>query len=472
MAEEILDPNTPEEEIKPVLEKMNVGELITQRIPAVEEVLSASKWFADEVMELDFGEYVGRPSENALMHTSLLTYFLANGWKIKEVKKRFADGEWESRAESNGTNGVVAHSSTEAESYAKGKTISNTGDRVAPDGEGGTVPVVRAESETSSSGSSTSEGESSSTGSFANVSISGGAPYWCAYQTVVLTRRKMQSELVLNDMIASFTKAYNEGRSVNNARYDELVALYSLMLSHTEDEANRIPLDALKPDDLIALGDELASSFSDENGIKLEEIRPIYDSALENIRAAITALKDAVTIPANWLKSREDDINLKFDNEKNKINSTMIANGSFADSTWANIVSGIERDRHYALNNLADTMVTLKVDTYGKIATLTADSEGKLLDVVAKLVNIETSLADLKVRIADIRARLMESAARIIEALQKNQIGLTELRNTVLKWMFDFMERREDDYPGLEQLATIADRLGYSDGAVGGSISS
>ena len=150
----------------------------------------------------------------------------------------------------------------------------------------------------------------------------------------------------------------------------------------------------------------------------------------------------------------------------------MIANGSFADSSWANIVSGIERDRQYALNNLADTMVTLKVDTYGKIATLTADSEGKLLDVVAKLVGIEASLADLKVRIADIRARLMESAARIIEALQKNQIGLTELRNTVLKWMFDFMERREDDYPGLEQLATIADRLGYSDGAVGGSIAS
>ena len=449
------------------LEKMNVGEIITQRIPAVEEVLSASAWFKDEEMELDFGEYVGRPSENALMHTSLLTYFLANGWKIKEVKNRFSTGTWESRAEANGTNGVVAHSSTEALSKAEGKTISNTGD-----GHVGDASVVRAESETSSSGSSSSEGESSSTGSFANVSVAGGAPYWCAYQTVVLIRRKMQSELVLNDMIASFTKAYNEGRSVNNARYDELVALYSLMLSHTEDEANRIPLDALKPDDLLALGEELASSFSAENGIKLEEIRPIYDTALENIRAAITALKDAVSIPENWLKSREDDINLKFDNEKTKINSTMIANGTFADSSWANIVSGIERDRQYALNNLADTMVSLKVDTYGKIATLTADSEGKLLDVVAKLVGIEASLADLKVRIADIRARLMESAARIIEALQKNQIGLTELRNTVLKWMFDFMERREDDYPGLEQLATIADRLGYSDGAVGGSIAS
>lgn len=467
MAEEASEQESPDVEVKPVLEKMNVGELITQRIPAVEEVLSASKWFANEEMTLDFGEYVGRPNENALMHTSLLTYFLANGWKIKEVKNRIADGLWESRAESNGTNGVVSNSSTEASSTSSGETISNSGDGHV---EGN--PITRVESSTTSTGESSSEGESSSTGSFANVSISGGAPYWCAYQTVVLTRRKMQSELVLNDMIASFTKAYNEGRSVNNARYDELVALYSLMLSRTENEANAIPLSSITPDDLVTLGDEIAASIDAENSIKLSEIRPIYDAALANIRTAIAALKDASSIPANWLKSREDDINRKFDAEKGKVNATMIANGTYADSSWANVVSGIERDRQYALTDLSDTMVSLKVDTYGKIASLTADSEGRLLDAVSKLVGIETSLVDLKAHIADIRAKLAESAVRITEAIQKNRIGITELRNTVLKWMFDFMERREDDYPGLEQLATIADRLGYSDGAVGGSIAS
>ena len=445
------------------LEKMDVESLITQRIPEIESVISASSWFKDEEMTLDFGEYVGRPSENALMHTSLLTYFFANGWKIKSVDKRFAEGQWESVATSTSTSQVSSTSETSASSSASGENNSNSS--ISENGD------VYGNSTTSSEGTSESDGMTASMGTTQSTATTGGAPYWFAYQTITLTRRKMQSELVLNDMIKSFTKAYNEGRQTNNARYDELVSLYALMLSHTEDEANRIPLDSLKPDDLIALGDELASSFSDENGKKHEEIRPIYDAALENIRAAITALKDAVTIPAKWLKSREDDINLKFDNEKSKINSTMIANGTFATSAWANVVSGVERDRHYALNNLADTMVTLKVDTYGKIATLTADSEGKLLDAVAKLVGIETSLADLKVRIADIRARLMESAARILEALQKDQIGLTELRNTVLKWMFDFMERREDDYPGLEQLATIADKLGYSDGAVGGSFS-
>jgi hypothetical protein len=30
--------------------------------------------------------------------------------------------------------------------------------------------------------------------------------------------------------------------------------------------------------------------------------------------------------------------------------------------------------------------------------------------------------------------------------------------------MVEFMERREDEYPGIEQLATVAERLGYGDG--------
>jgi uncharacterized protein YjiS (DUF1127 family) len=627
------------------LEKMDVGSLITQRIPEVETALSSSNWFKDETMELDFGEYVGRPSENALMHTSLLTYFLANGWKIKEVKNRFADGEWESHAESSGTNGVTAHSKTEAESKAEGETISNTGDGHV---EGN--PVTRAESKTSSSGSSSSEGESSSTGSFANVSISGGAPYWCAYQTVVLTRRKMQSELVLNDMIASFTKAYNEGRSVNNARYDELVALYSLMLSRTEDEANALPLTTLTPDDFLELSAKLETTVSEAfseiksaelddalNALKdaLDAARTLYGDdykkMVEDARAAIALIKGSVetdakgavqkartaigliksavetdakgawdeaktaiaelktlsaeelkdifngvktavdsalakfaqsldNLPENWLESRKEEINRQFDAKIAKAQQTMIANGTYSGTVWPNVLSGMERDRQYALTDLVDSLVTIKVDTYGKVAQITAETGGKIISGAATLADMQKTLADIESKILDggievaklesafadsekallngamdaaklesafadseqallngamkisdiengisetalklaeakrlvfnekvaaaeakvkaeqaittVRSELMASAERVTDALRKSIISVTELRNTVLKWMFDFMERREDDYPGLEQLATIADRLGYSDGAVGGSIAS
>jgi hypothetical protein len=56
-----------------------------------------------------------------------------------------------------------------------------------------------------------------------------------------------------------------------------------------------------------------------------------------------------------------------------------------------------------------------------------------------------------------------------VEMKQKRILVPTEIRNTVFKWMLDFMERREDDYPGLDQLAGISEKLGFSDGATGGA---
>jgi hypothetical protein len=61
--------------------------------------------------------------------------------------------------------------------------------------------------------------------------------------------------------------------------------------------------------------------------------------------------------------------------------------------------------------------------------------------------------------------KLLDCGIRIIEARQKLLIGPIELYNTVVKWMLDFMERRDDDYPSLESLVTVADKLGYADGA-------
>ena len=54
---------------------------------------------------------------------------------------------------------------------------------------------------------------------------------WSVYE---LTRRKMQSERVLNDMLREFTEAYNEGREVNSARYEEILLVYNAALDNSE----------------------------------------------------------------------------------------------------------------------------------------------------------------------------------------------------------------------------------------------
>ena len=50
-----------------------------------------------------------------------------------------------------------------------------------------------------------------------------------------LKRQVLKPEAALDDLTESFTNAYNEGRTLNDQRYDEIVALFSVMLDKTED---------------------------------------------------------------------------------------------------------------------------------------------------------------------------------------------------------------------------------------------
>ena len=104
----------------------------------------------------------------------------------------------------------------------------------------------------------------------------------------------------------------------------------------------------------------------------------------------------------------------------------------------ASVDAGVERERQYALNNLRDEMVTLKIEAFGKIADITASVGNNLIG----------------------------AQVRIFEALQQKKIEPINMRNTVFKWMLDFMERREDPYPQIDELPTVAERLGYSGGIV------
>ena len=402
------------------LEPIRPLEYITDRDPIPEEVMDSSSWFKTEIMELDVGEYVGRPQAAALFHTSFIMPLLAEGWYIDAVLARNEGGEWTSTATAQAQQSGSASSSSTASSSSSSSASSRAKS---------TAPYVSdafmdrtGESEGTSNGKtdgkSQSNGISSNSGVSTTTTTQDGGPWWYSYTKLRLKRRKMQSELVLTDMIASFTKAYNEGRQINDERYDELVALYALMLSRTEDEAN-------------AFG-----------GLSADDFKPLADAVIAACKDAMEKYGASVdNLPADWMQSRIDEINRKFDALVAQAKSDMISKGTYNSTVWPTTMSGIERDRQIALNALKDDMVTLKVDVMGRIAAMKADIGQKLLDC----------------------------EIRIIEAQQKMLLGPTEVRNTVFKWMLDFMERREDDYPGLEQLATIASQLGYAEGGAAGA---
>lgn len=402
------------------LVKINPLLYITDRDPIPEKVMDTSAWFKTESIVLDFGDYVGRPDENVLMHKSVLSQYLANGWYVAEVMKTESGGRWESVATAKASQTGSATNTSNSSSTSSSKASSSSESRPEKwqgsweDRELITGATVKGTSEGSSTGSAKSNGTGTTSGTSETTTIQDGGPYWYAYQKIRLVRRRIQSELVLKDMIAQFTRAYNEGRQINDERYDELVSLYALMLSRTEDEANTF---ALNTDDFKPLAKAVVDAVKD---------------ALDRYRASVG------DIPDDWMKSRIEEINRKFDALIGTTRTEMVSKGTYNSTVWPTTQAGIERQRQYALTDLKDEMVTLKVDVAGRIATMTAD----------------------------VGQRLLDCEIRIIEAQQKQLIGPTEIRNTVFKWMLDFMERRDDDYPGLEQIATIASTLGYGEGAV------
>lgn len=382
---------------------------IRSRPPVAQQQFDTSSWFVTETMEVKVGETVGRPSREVQLSRDFVTYLLANGWYISAFTEGEEGGEWKAVSTATASNSSGSVSS----GWSKGRSTPSGEKELyyhTIEGKDKLLRVVQTPSESDIS----SNGSSSVSGASVSQSENAGSPYWYAYNTVRLTRRRMQAERVLNDMVASFTDAYNEGREMNNERYDELVSCYLLLLQQTKDKAD---------------------AFSD---LDTSDFKPLADQVTGAIKQAMQEYKDSVgSLPEDWMQSRIDEINRKFDALLAEAQQKMVDAGTYNSTVWPTTAAGIEHNRQNSLNALKDEMVTLKVDVMGRVAAMTADVGQKLLDC----------------------------GIRIIEARQKLLIGPIELYNTVVKWMLDFMERRDDDYPSLESLVTVADKLGYADGA-------
>lgn len=519
-------------------QKIDPLSVITQHTPTPEQPKSASSWFKTERMELDFGDYVGRPSENVTAHTEALSQLLADGWYVTEVSHGGSSGEWK-RVSSQKKIGSVSSSESRTGTRTGTETGTRTGtetgtrtgteDRTSSITENGTRSASESGtrtgeekstsvgSETSnSSGSSEDFGYSNATNNYNTFingkkdsgAISGGGtsmgslnsnssnsssedsqdqsqeesqrqtkdesqgqtqeqsqeqrqeesqgqneersqgqtqeqsqgqtqeqsqeessgtqedeetvsadetdPYWCAWQKIRLERRRMQAELVLQSMVDTFVANFNEGRKINVDRYEELVALYALMVSQTQDDAANIDLDSI---DFEPLFDEVKDAITN----RLNQYQSVADQ-----------------IPSDWLESRKADINLKFDNLIGEARAKMVSDGTYNGTVWPSVIAGIEHQRSHSLDALKDESVTLKLSAYGDIAKTTAALYGQMID----------------------------AQVRVFEALKSKKTTPITLRNEVLKWMYDFMERRTDDHVKIEELATLVEQMGYDGGIV------
>ena len=510
-------------------QKIDPLSVIRSHTPTPEQPKSASSWFKTERMELDFGDYVGRPNENVTAHKEVLSQLLQQGWYVTEVSNGGSEGEWkkvssqqksgtstesgtksatedgsrkvvgktsktgsesgvrnatesktgtgEATAETVGkeTGGTSEKSTAESTSHSEAQGFSNsnnsyssytnsTGSKGQTSGGGTSAGTTISNSTNDANGTSSSESTSSSLDGEATESVTkmsteetsgksdetskreskedgseetsettGGSqnetssatssdsetvtadetdPYWSAWQRIRLERRRMQAELVLQSMVDTFVSNFNEGRQINVDRYEELVALYALMVSQTQDDAANIDLDSI---DFEPLFDEVKRAITE----KLSQYQNVADA-----------------IPSDWLESRKADINLKFDNLVSEAQAKMITDGTYNGIVWPSVLAGIEHQRSHALDALKDEAVGLKLNAYGDIAKTTSALYSQMID----------------------------AETRVFEALKSKKTTPITLRNEVLKWMYDFMERRTDDHVKVSELATLVQQLGYEGG--------
>lgn len=456
-----------------LIDRIDTSRLLNTGKPRVEHHKDVSKWFLDETLELDFGEDTGRPEQRILLKREYITQFLANGWVIDAVMSRGYGGIWKTTSKSTQTEGGSSKSSTDGDANVESSATSTSNgsssdtksseERSKTDqfsissesgsnssysesgedssgthsinshytnsnGETNTSSSEKAETKTDSetrgnesskeSRKTSESSETETTGNSITETEQEGSPYWYSYQHVRLRRRRLQPERVLQSMMDSFTDAYNSGRTIDNERYESIVSLYAIALSRNEREGEAILVG------MDELGKDIAYAWNRVGDF------------IRNLNESAKAVSDVVGIDATA------DVNRQFDALLAQTKAQMITNGTYNGTVWPSVAAGIERQRAAAL--------------------VKAKSEGGQISVSAQSAATNSAVAAY--------SQLLSAEQQFSDAVAQRKLTAVELRNSVLKWMLDFVGSREEVYPELEEISSMAQQLGFSVGAAGNVI--
>jgi len=229
-----------------------------------------------------------------------------------------------------------------------------------------------------------------------------------ATTTYFLYRRIIKPEKVLADLVSSYTTAYNEGRQLNDQRYDDIIVIYLQILGQTEDSYNT-----------------------------LETADTTYETAIEAIFTAITSDftsydTDVTGDLDDWGTAQLAEANARFDAELGKAQQSLIDRGMNNATVWTVVSAGVERERTRALNVVNDTI------------------EQRQLELKHKVYDEQKA----------VRSRLLEARERLRNFLHGAKDKQIAIRNQATEALARAIERRTDGYPDLSQIGALAASLG------------
>lgn len=385
-----------------MVEKINPLIYITDHDPVPESVKDVSSWFFTETLELQFGESVGKPAGGKFLHRSMLGWFFAQGWYVDAVSASVEGGNWQSvnavtttsQSGTSASSSSHSSSSSEASSDTDAEADSSGSANGSVSTGGSSSSSFNTHGSQQGSGNSKSHGYSNGNGSqsgrgFSSTTVngtSGGIPYWYSYSTYRLKRRRMRPESILKDMVDSYTKAYNEGRELNNDRYKELVSLYRIMLDRTETEINAVDSAGLQKKILNDLIGDLNDFRSDMKGL-----------------------------PANFGAAKLAEVNRQFDAMEAKEKARYVEAGMYGSTIWGSALSGMERDRAEALSKIKDETFSQNVEIRSKILGTGSDIAGK----IQAAVNAALSPSEMRNNVFKWMLEFMERRTDDYPALDK-----------------------------------------------------
>lgn len=223
-----------------------------------------------------------------------------------------------------------------------------------------------------------------------------------------MTRRRVNPERLLADLITDYTAAYNEGRDLNDTRYDDIVALYCVMLSKGQAEI-------------------ISAQISDD----------VFYNLVDTLIASITNdytyyAADVTGSLATYGASIRSQIGTRFDSQLSSARQDLVSRGMYNSTIWDTVAAGIERERALALSDVEDKIVQQQ------------------LSLKHKVYAEKTQMRD----------RVLAARDKLRDTLWNAWDRQLAVRNTILQAMMNFMERRTDAYPDVKEVGRLAANLG------------
>ncbi len=229
--------------------------------------------------------------------------------------------------------------------------------------------------------------------------------------TYTLTRRQLKAELALQALVTEWTAAYNDGRKLNDSRYDDILVIYETLLDNAETAMNVRAADDNTYEGLVEL---LLGELYTDYSAHSTEINSIIDEGLE--------------------ANREAEINLQFDNLVAAAKQKLVDRGMWNTATLTANTAQINKNREYALNDLAD-----------KVNRVSLDAQNTLYKQKAVVTELVMAARD--------RTQKMRASGQLDR--QQMQVKITDI-------MSRFMERRTDEYPTMDAIMQMAVQFGAS----------